>query len=229
MNLAVWSGTRYPINLYVRPDTSDVKAAVEVIDNNAYQRPRLGFTIDPGDVWVDAGANIGAFSALVEHLGGSSVGVEPIEDHVLLAQANTAQPVLGGVVTPPGDTTAREVYVRPGPVAWRSTSVAVADAVAVVTCNALPIDDLVAAYGASAVKLDIEGDEIPVMERWHPPDQVTKVVWEWSFNVDPRTARLLAVIDRYRTDGWQVNYPRQADRHDRWPWFPQGRLCFAWR
>lgn len=238
---AVWTGRRYPIELYVRPDTSDVKAAREVIDDNTYQRPRLGFTIDPGDRWLDAGANIGAFAALATHLGAAYVvSVEPIEAHVDLLTANTDRDrvlVVAGAVTSPGATDPVSINIYPPEVAWRSSSLrSHAGTLETVTVPAYPIDALISAFDLDCVKLDVEGGEIDIMESWLPPPTVRKVAWEWSFDLDPSIPRLRSVIRTLEALDFQTSahtYVTKgrgiAARRDTWPGYPRTDLCLAWR
>lgn len=227
-----WTSTRYPdVGLYIRPGTSDEKAAKEVLDKNAYQRPRLGFTLESGDRWLDAGANVGAFSVLACHLGADAVvAVEPLPAHLELLYSNIAGlPVVvveGVVATEPGGY---RLGIRPAETEWRSSILPDHRDVDAMAVQGFTVNQLIGAFSLTCVKLDVEGAEIAILEDWPPPEWVRKIAWEWSFDVDPSTGRLRDVIRRLRAFGFQVNYPSQVDRFDTWEWYPWGRLCFAWR
>ncbi len=239
-----WKSPRpdVPLILY-RPDTSDEKVCREVIDRNAYQKPRLGFTLEAGDRWLDAGAHIGTFSALALHRGADLVvAVEPVPEFGLMLKLNTTPPkdravLYEGVVTPPGKEQARVVYVRSGQTGWRSTTLRTRrmDAVTQIVAPAFPIDRLISGFDLDCVKLDIEGAEIEMLEAWTPPASVRKLVFEWPFDVDDDTARLRSVLADLETGGFKLAYHSRIDRIDTWRKadggliYPNGQLCFAWR
>lgn len=238
-----WKSPRpdVPLILY-RPDTSDEKACREVIDRNAYQKPRLGFTLEEGDRWLDAGAHIGTFSALALHRGADRVvAVEPVPEFWLMMKLNTSPADrifrYEGIVTPPGDDKPRVVYVREGRTGWRSTTLRTRrmDATSQIVAPAFPIDRLISAFDLDCVKLDIEGAEVEMLEVWTPPDTVRKLVFEWSFDVDDHTARLRSVLASLENSGFKLAYPGQVDRIEKWRKanggliFPNGILCYAWR
>lgn len=62
-----------------RPDTTDLNCIIEIHKRREYHHKRLGFTFDDlrGQRWLDLGANIGAFTALIEQAGGVTVAFEP--------------------------------------------------------------------------------------------------------------------------------------------------------
>lgn len=230
-----WESTRYPgEGLWIRPGTSDEKAAKEVIDRNAYQKPRKGFTLQAGDRWLDAGANIGAFTWLACHLGADVVvAVEPLPDHLQMLYHNAVGlPVVvieGVVADVPGVV---PIHVRPPAIQWRSSMFPGPKDVDVVMAQATTVQSLVGAFHLDCVKLDVEGAEIAILEGWVPPDGVRKIAWEWGFDVDPSVGRFLDVVRRLRAFGFTVDYHSRAgqiDQFPEWKWWPWGIPCFAWR
>lgn len=242
-NLHWWHSPRYPdIALLVRPETSDTKAAAEVLDRNAYQKPRLGFTLAEGDRWLDAGAHIGTFSALALHLGAAKVvAVEPVPTFAAMLKLNTTPDDritrYEGIVTPPGDHIPRIVYVRDGLTGYRTTTLRARrlDSAEQIVPPAFPIDKLISAFDLDCVKLDIEGAEIEMLEAWAPGAAIRKLVFEWPFDVDDHTGRLARVMASLENLGFTTSYPSQVDRLTKWRKanggliFPNGILCYAWR
>ncbi len=226
--------------LLIRPGTSDVKAARDVLETNTYQRP--GFQLEAGDRWLDAGANIGAFTMQAVHHGAALVvAVEPVPDHIdVLVQNIAAHPkagrateVLQGAVTPPGQTDPVAVYERLDPEhQWRtSTTRMTHQPTTTYRTKAYPIDALVADYGLDCVKLDIEDAERDVLRLWEPDAGVRKLVLEWGFQSEHRTAPLVAWLDRMETAGWLTAAPEQVRTSSYWlrNWWPRAVPVFAWR
>lgn len=221
----------------VRPGTSDVKAVEEVWSKNAYRKARLGFTIGPGQRWIDGGANVGAFASLVHHLGGVCVAaVEAEATNAAIArtniEANGGDPSVvlhAAIVRPshPGPTV--PLFVNTAPLALRRHSIAKArrDATTV-DVTALRIDGLVEGTGADSVKLNIEGEEIPLLAEWTPPTRVRRLVAEWSFDVDNRLATLASVVARLGERFDRVHLSKRMPPGDVWPFYPPNVYLFAW-
>ncbi len=245
VDLTDYVSKRYGLTLplLIRPGTSDAKAALEVLEHNAYQRPQSGFGIQPGDRWLDAGANIGAFTMQAIHHGAALVvAVEPVPDHIDVLvkniaahpKADRATEVLQGAVTPPGFTDPVSVYERLNPEhQWRtSTARMTHQPTTSYRTKAYPIDALVADYSLDAVKLDVEDAEHDIMRLWDPADTVRKVVIEWGFEEDHRTAPLIAWLDRWIEAGWTIGKIHTRIREfDLWDpsWTPRATLIFATR
>lgn len=49
--------------VWYRPGTTDEKVIREVLERRTYRRPSIGFDVEPGERWLDLGANIGTFAA----------------------------------------------------------------------------------------------------------------------------------------------------------------------
>lgn len=62
---------------YYRPGTTDEKVLAEVVTNRCYRRPSAGFDVDPGERWLDLGANVGAFAAYCRLNGATAECYEP--------------------------------------------------------------------------------------------------------------------------------------------------------
>ncbi len=56
-------GTMAARKVLVRPGSSDENVFKEVLTNRAYRRVKSKFDVEPGEKWLDLGANVGAFLA----------------------------------------------------------------------------------------------------------------------------------------------------------------------
>lgn len=65
------------ISAFYRPDTSDERALIEVVDKGAYRRKKLGFDVQAGESWLDLGANIGSFAVYCRTRGAMAECYEP--------------------------------------------------------------------------------------------------------------------------------------------------------
>lgn len=59
MPLVINRDLGFPI--FFRKDTSDRRVIQEVVYNRTYRKKMIGFDVEPGEHWLDLGANIGAF------------------------------------------------------------------------------------------------------------------------------------------------------------------------
>lgn len=71
------------------------------------------------------------------------------------------------------------------------------------------------------VKLDAEGAEMPILEQMMESPPV-RIVFEWSFDIDPSITRFNAVIAGLEERYGRVRYGKIPLGHDEWPsaWFP---------
>ena len=47
---------------YYRENTTDEKVIKEILVNKAYKKKKIGFDVEPGDIWLDGGSQIGVFA-----------------------------------------------------------------------------------------------------------------------------------------------------------------------
>ena len=206
------------LRVRVRPGTTDDKVIDEVLVRNHYQNRAAGVGVDADDVWLDLGGNIGTFALLALSAGGRVVSVEPEPENAAMLRANLAANfATGHAVVEAG------VGLRAGRGAlrvcngsynkyrhsfhdmrhwnaargeWRAARPREVVRVPVVTLASL----LDRYPGINAIKMDIEGSEIPLLEsldaRTCAP--IRKLVFEYTFDVDPSIPRFLAITDRLR-------------------------------
>lgn len=200
----------------IRPDTSDWKACREVWERNAYARH--GLMPRPGQTWLDAGSNVGAFADLAARAGASVVAYEPEPTNAELVSLNTAgRPVELVRAALMADEDCHDgavvLHVNSTPLGLRRHSTIKARRASTpVTVAAHGIGAVMDRHRPHGAKLNIEGAEIRALQTWTPPQFLHELVFEWSFDVDARLAVLAQVLTRL-----EARYPHVAVSR-RIPW-----------
>lgn len=208
-----------------RAGTSDRKAIEEVWDRGTYEKPRLGFTVQSGERWIDGGANVGGFSRLVLESGGSVTAYEPEPGNFSLLERNAVGAVcerkcltLGG-----GDV---RLNVQAKPLQQRRHSIRFARRGSVpLIVPSVAFEDAI--VGHDGCKLNIEGEEIAILSSRPSLGGLQKLVFEWSFDVDDRCETLRGVLEWLHGSFANVRTSRTIVG-DRWVWYPPNVFCFAW-
>lgn len=81
----------YGITAHYRPDTSNERVLREVITKATYRRTTLRFDVRPGEVWLDLGANIGAFALYCKANRATAVCYEPDPDCFAMLSINVPE------------------------------------------------------------------------------------------------------------------------------------------
>lgn len=228
---------RKPLIFKVRKGTSDEKSIAEVVTRRGYGR--YNFTPRPGEQWIDLGANIGAFAVWAAAHGANVAAYEPepgcYERLVINAGLNgkTIQdritPIQSGVAA---DARKKKMHMSVNSArgnVWRSSMFkdwqgGESIDVPVTTVEGLWTPD-------NCIKMDIEGMEMPILERF-ADKPVKRLVFEWSFDIDPSLDRFRQVIKTLQETYPNVkggNVPDDAPE-DKWQpqWFPPCRLVYCW-
>jgi len=79
------------VKAYYRPGTSDENALIEVINKKAYRRGSVDFDVEPGEHWLDLGANVGAFALYAKSKGATAECYEPMPDCFEILQKNVPE------------------------------------------------------------------------------------------------------------------------------------------
>ena len=195
------------------PGTTDDKVIDEVLVRNHYQNRAAGVGVDADDVWLDLGGNIGMFAKLALSAGGRVVSVDSSRrtprcprqpgqlatGHAVVEAASACR--AGALRVCSSYNKHRHSFhdMRHWNAArgeWRAARPREVVRVPVVTLASL----LDRYPGINAIKMDIEGSEIPLLEsldaRTCAP--IRKLVFEYTFDVDPSIPRFLAITDRLR-------------------------------
>lgn len=179
------------LQFLVRND-ADLAVCKEIFNKNAYQKPRLGFSIKPGEVWIDCGSNIGAFAVWAEKVKGATVyGFEACEENAQVANHNLQvnkckSKVFTGFIKSVSDgatkvgfnekTPARSSEFYKGPMRLvRNYS----------------LNEAISKYKPNGLKIDIEGGEFDLLDNGINVGGLNSLVLEYHFrfNKDTKLAR----------------------------------------
>ena len=180
------------IRFYHRPGFSDLKTFEEVIGRKTYLK--RGLKIGAGEKWMDCGGNVGAFALLACKLGAEVTVYEPDPFNVDMIKRNLKLNGFEATVKQAAlvhdDRKSVTLFIGNNSQVWRNSIVRKWNNKGIkVPC--LNFDD--EAKGFDACKMDIEGAEMPILE--NTAATFKKLVYEWSFDIDPSLTRLWSVID----------------------------------
>lgn len=216
------------LKFHCRTGSSDEKAVQEVVMAKAYER--RDFQIEAGERWLDLGGNVGAFSVLAASRGAHVVTFEPDPDNVKLIRSNLALNSLTADVRARAivhdDRKAVTLNLWPKGQSWRNSIVRNKKGTQGITVLCENFFKVV--QHNDCVKMDIEGAEIALLEAWPRNFPVKKLVFEYSFDVDPSVARLRAIIANLKTSFGHVRYSSQIDRIENWNFFPPATMVHCW-
>lgn len=203
------------LTLKIRPDTTDKTAAVEVIKQHVYDRGCV--TIEPSDVWLDAGANIGSFSLLAAARGASVVAVEPHPENVALLMENVdgrnVEVIANAVAVDGGEASLFVCNGKRNKYRHTLAPIRGRESIAVQVVPIQPLLDRV-----NAAKLDIEGSEIEILEACDFSG-IRKLVFEYHFDRCRSIPRFLAICERLRGVGFTVE-ARQMPERETYDFYP---------
>tara|TARA_R110000824_G_scaffold61864_13_gene164170 strand:- start:74 stop:841 length:768 start_codon:yes stop_codon:yes gene_type:complete len=212
---------------------SDRKAIAECIDRNTYQKPRLGFRIEPGEEWIDCGANVGGFSCLVNAMGAKLVAAyEPHGPNLVMChtnlRANGFDPTVaqGYAVVADSVGPIATLNVNAKPIQARRHSMVLSRK------GSKPVDVPTVKFSDIArdrcVKMNIEGAEIKILQELQEPIPL-KMVTEWSFDVERRVDVLRGVLKKL--EGWyenvRINRTIPPDLEE-YHFFPPNVFIYCW-
>ena len=217
----------------VRSETSDFKAIKEVVIDKSYQKK--SFKPETGEHWIDIGANCGAFSVWAASFGATVEAFEPDYDNAAMAEANISQNKMGkqakiyyaGVTEGPVET---EVLLHRNIAngnLWRNSIYKKWRGGESIKVKLVPVEK----YWIidNCIKLDAEGVEMPILEKY-AERRVKKLVFEWSFDIDPSLIRFEKLIVRLKKVYPNVIYSGYADGYKEWQpsWFPACRTIWCY-
>lgn len=220
------------IRFFHREGFSDLKTFEEVLGRRTYLK--RGMTIQQGERWMDCGGNVGAFTLLAASMGAEVVVYEPDPNHCELIarnlQLNGFRAEVKQAALVHDDRKTAALFVGNNQQTWRNSLFKRwNDKGLRVPCVNFDVES----SGFDACKMDIEGAEMPILEATERTFK--KLVYEWSFDIDPSLPRLWNVIERqkkqYRVEAaWSSIRWTQRD-YDQWQksWFPActNVFCFG--
>ena len=227
-----------PLTIWVRPGTTDEKVIPEVLVRGVYEKPKLGFLVEPKDKWLDLGGNIGTFVLFCLARGVSSISAyEPEPENFALLTKNVKEnfPKAKNV-----SLVERAVSVTKGtmpfylckgeynkyrhtlcPKRGRQTVLVKVEAVV----------NVIQKHRVDCLKMDIEGAEITILEfltlHHYRTLGLRKLVFEYSFDVDKSIPRFMAIIGRLRQYFPMVHYDKVKEHELVYDYFPACTLVYC--
>lgn len=219
------------IKFYHREGYSDLKTFEEVIGRETYLKK--GLTIERGEKWMDCGGNVGAFALLACSKGAKVTIYEPDPNNCRMIERNLALNGFDAEIKQRAlvhnDRQEAILFIGNNNNVWRNSIVKRwNDKGLKVPC--INFDE--EARDFDCCKMDIEGAEMLILE--HTDKVFSKLVYEWSFDIDPSLPRFWAIVEKQQkqySDFKDVgNIAKFKTRdYDIWQksWFPACANIFA--
>lgn len=217
----------------IREGTSDIKAIKEVVEKQAYKR--RNFYPCPGETWIDIGANCGAFCLWAASYGAKVIAFEPDPENAAVARLNIEANGFGDLIQlhelglTAEDSEKQEKLHRntANGNLWRNSLHKQWRGGESISVNTAPVTQYW--NENSCIKLDAEGVEMPILERFAEL-KVKKLVFEWSFDIDPSIPRFEKVISRLRKKYANVMFASYKAGYEKWQpsWFPACRTVWCY-
>ena len=219
------------IKFWHRKGFSDLKTFEEVIGNKVYLK--RGMEILPEEKWMDCGGNVGSFALQACSLNANVVIYEPDPYNCEMIEKNLklnkfkAQVIQAALVH--DDRKNVTLFIGNNNNVWRNSIVKKWNDKGIkVPC--LNFDK--EAKNFNSCKMDIEGAEMPILET--TKIKFKKLVYEWSFDIDPSLTRLWKVLDtqkkNYRVEAAWNSIRYNKKDYEQWQkeWFPACTNVFCY-
>jgi len=222
------------IKFYHRPNFSDLKTFEEVIGRTTYLKK--GLKIKKDEKWMDCGGNVGAFTLLACKAGANVTVYEPDPYNCEMIERNlklnnfSSQVEIKQVALVSNEKKETILYIGNNNNVWRNSIVKKWNNKGIkVPCLKFDVE----ALKHTNCKMDIEGAEMPILER--TVKIFDKLVYEWSFDIDPSLERLWNLIDKqkknYKIEAqWSdIRYKTRQDLFWQSNWFPACTDVFCFK
>ena len=194
--------------LIYRENTTDEKVIDEILNRRAYKKKNIGFDAEPGDVWLDGGAQIGIFAEYAVINGCKKIYCyEPEESNyeLLLKNTNFLRNKYGVRINNENKAITQssgKAVLHIAPNTWRhaiNTHYKKELKKQEIICESF--DSILAKHkDINAVKLDIEGSELEILSEKHNFDNIDKFVFEYSFTKNRDMRYFFDCIDLLKKD-----------------------------
>lgn len=225
-------------DIFIRPGTTDEKVVEEVIGRNVYEKPSIGFLIEKNDMWLDLGANIGTFTLLCLSRGARVVAYEPEASNYILLRRNIEKNygktrrcrTIEAAVGVGSESRVDLFLARDENNKYRHTLYRKRGRVAVPVRHE-EVRRVLRKWRPTAIKMDIEGSEIDILEYLTLEDYrrsgVKKMVFEYSFDIDRSIPRFLAIVDRLKQYFRTVHYKRVHPEEKEYNHYPAMTIVYC--
>lgn len=185
------------LKFWVRENTSDTKAVIEVVKNNVYEK--RGNKIISGEHWIDAGGNVGAFTILAISKGATVTVYEPDPNNCKMIEMNLSLNGMNAHIINAAlihnEIKKANLFVGNNGNLWRNTLYKNWNGKGI-KVDCVNFDEQI--KSGVCVKMDIEGAEMPILEK--TKRIFSKLIFEWSFDIDPSLSRFWSIIDKLKNN-----------------------------
>ncbi len=208
----------------IRPETLDEYVIKEA--RSYFKRVEL----DETDVWLDVGANIGAFSVRAAQKALAVIAVEPAPDNLKILYQNTSY--LDNVVVVPmaligaSKMTSVALYLNAGKNPG-GHSMYVQGGRSMIRVLAVGVNKIIKKYGVNKMKIDTEGAELDILyglndETW---SMLTEVILEYHIRIlkDEDRSELRRLLDLFQDHGFTMQYSGDPFKEGNKSWH-----CLVW-
>lgn len=194
--------------LHYRENTTDEKVIDEILIKKAYKKKKIDFDVSSEDVWLDGGAQIGVFAEYAALKGCKKIYCyEPEQSNFDLLNKNTDWLVekygmdiylhKEAITQEPG-----EALLHIAPNTWRhAINTHYKKELKKQKINCVTFDSILEKYNdINAIKLDIEGSELEILNQKHDYSKINKLVFEYSFTKNRDMKYFFQCVDILKKD-----------------------------
>lgn len=225
---------RRGLTFKIRTGTTDIKAVDEVVQRKAYMR-KDAVVFREGDMWLDLGANIGAFTVMAANAGCHVAAFEPERSNIDLIHQNLTLNNLNG-----------KVIVKPFAVTVEGGNAALAtcksernkyrhtlltdfhpkwDTIEVPTVS---LRSMIEDFRPAGIKMDIEGYEGHLLDSRPDFIGVQFLTFEYDMDYWPDYPDFHRRMDFLREEGFTVYHPA-VPAEGKVTFWPAQRTVKCWR
>lgn len=226
------------LSVYIRPNTTDIKVIKEVLETNTYEKPRMNFTLESGENWLDLGGNIGTFSLLALSRGCSVDIYEPEKTNLALLRKNLVHNFkiskkwkINDAVVSATNQKKIDLYLCKGDYNKYRHTIYHKRGRKSVSVRNVNIKDLLKKNKFQGIKMDIEGAEIDLLEYLTAADYrkagVKKLVYEYSFDIDPSIPRFMKIINQLKKYFTTVHFTKVNPNEAEYRHFPAATMVYC--
>jgi FkbM family methyltransferase len=206
--------TRYkcgPYQISLQLNTADESCLKELFERRIYDS-----SFKKGQTWLDLGAHKALFSIRAVMAGACHVySYEPYRPNYVVAKENGGGwPItFYNLAAVQADRCSIDLYVSKGRYdTWRHCIKATKGRVKV-HVRAMSMRRILQQHpSVTAVKLDIEGEDLAILEGTTWPRRIRTLVFEYSFSHDPDVRRFKRIINKLKSRFAVVDFPPSALR-----------------
>ncbi len=180
------------IQFFYREGFSDLKTFEEVIERKTYLKK--GMAIEAGESWMDCGGNVGAFTLLACSKGARVTVYEPDPFNCRMIEKNLRLNGFDAEIKQSAlvhdEREEITLFIGNNNNVWRNSIVKKWNDKGI-KVGCVNFDKEAEAF--DCCKMDIEGAEMLILE--NTSKVFKKLVYEWSFDIDPSLPRFWATIE----------------------------------